>query len=290
MAITAERGKLIFRKTEKELYRLASGQRAEAVHGFRTTTRRLQTLLQELIPSRGNNQKKLLKMLNRIRKSAGQVRDIDVQLEALRNLKTTQEPRRKTLLTQQLLELRAQHERKLRKMLTDDDIREVSKRLKRASGTVEYSDTRNPLEVGRHLLASVAMPAGGADEDTLHRYRIVVKRARYAAEFAPSSPEVTQFLTQLKQLQDALGHWHDWLTLTHTAVERLGDVNQSSLVAALTNVTRGKFRNAVAAVSSAQSSRSALPRSAPTKKAATLEPRKVEIKKPARLGGRGAAA
>jgi CHAD domain-containing protein len=290
MAITAERGKLIFRKTEKELHRLASGQRAEAVHGFRTTTRRLQTLLQELIPSRGNNQKKLLKMLNRIRKSAGEVRDIDVQLEALRNLKTTQEPRRKTQLTQKLLELRAQHERKLRKMLTNDDIREVSKRLKRASGTVKYGDTRDPLEVGRQMLASVAIPAGGANEELLHRYRIVVKRARYAAEFAPSSPEATQFLAQLKHLQDALGHWHDWLTLTHTAVERLGDVNQSSLVAALTNVTRGKFRNAVAAVSSAQSSRSALPRSPLTKKAATLEPRKVDAKKPSRLSGRGAAA
>ena len=46
-----------------------------------------------------------------------------------------------------------------------------------------------------------------------------------------------------------VGNWHDWLTLTQTAAKRLGDVNQSSLVAALHNVTGGKFRHAVAALS-----------------------------------------
>jgi hypothetical protein len=54
-------------------------------------------------------------------------------------------------------------------------------------------------------------------------------------------------------LQDALGSWHDWLTLTQTAAERLGDVNESSLVAVLHNVTRGKFRHAVSAVTAAKS-------------------------------------
>ena len=108
------------------------------------------------------------------------------------------------------------------------------------------------MAVARQMVASVAIPAGPANEEQLHRYRIAVKQARYAAEFAPKSAESTQFINQLKRLQDALGHWHDWLTLTHTAVQRIGDVNQSSLVAALTNVTRGKFRQAVAAVSSSR--------------------------------------
>ena len=76
-----------------------------------------------------------------------------------------------------------------------------------------------------------------------------MKRARYAAEFAPKSAEAAQFITQLKRLQDAVGNWHDWLTLTQAAAKRLGDVNQSSLVAALHNVTAGKFRHAVAALS-----------------------------------------
>ena len=43
-----------------------------------------------------------------------------------------------------------------------------------------------------------------------------------------------------------LGRWHDWSTLTQTAKQRIGDIHQSSLVAALHNVTRGKYREAVA--------------------------------------------
>lgn len=252
MAISAERGKSIFRKTEKELLRLSSGHRADAVHGFRTTTRRLQTLLEQLVADNDRKHKKLLKMLNRIRKSAGKVRDIDAQLEALRSLKVHQEPRRKTQLMQSLIELRAQHERKLRKLLKKQDIRDIRKRLRRAGDSVRLDSSKDPLSVARQMLRTVPVPKGPADEETLHRYRLVVKSARYAAEFAPKSPETNKFLAELKRMQDALGNWHDWLTLTHTAVERLGDVNQSSLVAVIHNVTRGKFRHAVSAVMAAK--------------------------------------
>jgi CHAD domain-containing protein len=252
MAISAERGKSIFRKTEKELLRLSSGHRAEAVHGFRTAARRLQTLLEQLVADNNRKHKKLLKILDRIRKSAGKVRDIDVQLEALRILKVPQEPRRKTQLVQTLIELRAQHETKLCKLLTKQDIRDIRKRLKRAEGSVRFDSSRDPLAVGRQMLSTVSIPQGPADEQTLHRYRLVVKRARYAVEFAPKSLESTKFLSELKKLQDALGSWDDWLTLTHTATERLGDVSESSLVAVLHNVTQGKFRHAVGAVTAAK--------------------------------------
>src|SRR4051812_28215638 len=233
MAISADRGKSIFRKTDKALLRLASERRAEAVHGFRTTTRRLQTMLEQLVINDGRKLKKLVKMLNRVRKSAGKVRDIDVQLEALRGLKIAQEPRRKRQLMERLIDLRAKRERRLRKLLKKEDIREIRKRLKRAAESVRLDADRDPLAVARHMLTEVAAPTGPTDEKTLHSYRIVVKRARYAAEFAPKSSETTKFLAELKPLQDALGNWHDWLTLTHSAVEQLGNVNESSLVAVL---------------------------------------------------------
>ncbi len=110
MVMAPERSKFIFQKTERELVRLAAGQEPESVHGFRTTARRLQTLVEQICPSKDRNQKKLVKMLGRIRKRAGKVRDLDVQLAALRSLKVPQEPRRKTQLTQSLLDLRAKHE------------------------------------------------------------------------------------------------------------------------------------------------------------------------------------
>ena len=62
MTISAEHGKSIFQKMENELLRLASDDHSEAVHGFRTTTRRLETLLGQLVPGSRKN-RKLLKML-----------------------------------------------------------------------------------------------------------------------------------------------------------------------------------------------------------------------------------
>jgi CHAD domain-containing protein len=247
MSIAAERSHLVFQKTERALLKLSAAQDAESVHAFRTTSRRLQTLLEEVIPLRRRKEKRLLKMLDRIRKRAGKVRDIDVQLTALRSLKVPQEPRRKTQLMQGLIELRAKHEKKLRKMLSKDLIREARKRIKRAS-KVKPEAAYDPLTIARAMLAKVARPAGPVTEDILHQYRTVVKRARYAVEFAPKSAEAAQLSSQLKRLQDALGNWHDWLTLTQTAAKRIGEITQSSLVAALNNVTGGKFRHAVAAL------------------------------------------
>jgi len=248
MSIAIDRSQLVFQKTERALLKLSSQQSAESVHAFRTTSRRLQTLLEQLLPERDRNQKKLLKMLSRIRKRAGKVRDLDVQLAALRSLKVPQEPRRKTQLMHGLIELRAKHEKKLCKMLTKDAIRELRKRLKRGAKEVRPETSSDALKVARTMLNEVVRPSGPVSEDVLHQYRMVVKRARYAAEFAPKSEEAHQFIGQLKRLQDAVGNWHDWLTLTQAAAKRLGDVNQSSLVAALHNVTGSKFRHAVAAL------------------------------------------
>jgi len=242
-----EHVQLVFRKTERELSRLRSDQHAEAVHGFRTSTRRLEVLFQQLLCSDRNN-KKLLKMLNRIRRRAGKVRDLDIQLAALRSLKVALEPRRKTQLMQRLIELRVQHEQRLSKLLTKNEVREISRRLKKATKSAHLRAGRDPLQVSREILRSVPLPEGLPSDETLHQYRLAVKRARYAAEFAAKSREAARLVAELKRLQDALGNWHDWMTLTQTATEQFGDLNQSSLVAALTNVTRGKLRQAVAAL------------------------------------------
>ena len=80
------------------------------------------------------------------------------------------------------------------------------------------------------MLNSVQIPHGPADEEALHRYRLAVKRDRYAAEFAPKTPESTQLLAGLKRLQDALSSRHEWV---------------------MHDVTPGKYRQAVSAVSRA---------------------------------------
>ena len=258
MPIAPERCQLVFQKLEQDLDKLAAKPEAKKVHRFRTDARRLQTLLEELAPSRDRNQKKLLKLLIRLRKRAGKVRDLDVQLAALHSVKMPQEPRRKTQLTQELIELRTRQEKKLSKTLTKEVVRDLRKRLKRAHKEFNPGSTNDPLSVAKQILEPVTKAAPSLTEDLLHQYRILGKRARYAAEFAPKSPQSVEFIAQLKRAQDALGDWHDWLILTQTAAKNLGEVRESSLVAALHNVTGAKFRNAVTALSA---SRTRLPSS-----------------------------
>lgn len=240
----------VFQKLERDLVKVSSKQNAESVHRFRSTARRLETLLEELLPKQERAYRKLLKALGRIRKRAGKLRDLDVQLAALRSLKIPQEPRRKSQLMNSLIELRAEHEKKLRKALNKEAVREILKRLKRAARDVKSAEVGDPLAVARKMLGQPphADSRGTLTEDLLHHYRIIGKRARYIAELAPPSAQATEFIAQLKRMQDAAGDWHDWFTLTHTAAKRLGDVHESSLVAALHNVTGAKFRNAVTAL------------------------------------------
>jgi CHAD domain-containing protein len=245
MSITRERSTVVFQKLERDLVKLSSKPAAENVHRFRTSIRRLQTLLQELSPTRDGNQKKLLKLLSRLRKRAGKVRDADVQLAALRSLKFPQEPRRKTQLMHRLIELRRDNENKLRKTLDKDTLREVKKRLKRAEKAFDPQTMLDPLSVARRMLEQVEHSEATLNEQVLHQYRIFGKRARYAAEFASRSATSAQFIAELKRMQDALGDWRDWLTLTQTASEQLGDVHQSPLVAELRNVTGAKCRHAI---------------------------------------------
>lgn len=244
MSPEAKRSRAIFRKLEQDIVKLSSKPQAQNVHRFRTGTRRLQILLAELSPHLDRKQKKLLKLLGRIRKRAGKVRDLDVQLTALRSLKVAREARRKTQLIDHLIELRRKQEKKLRRAVEPDTVREIRKRLERARREFKTESGRNPLTVARNILKRIDATAP-ITEPLLHRYRILGKRARYAAEFAGPSAEAQRFIAQLKRIQDALGDWHDWLTLTQTAGQYLVDTPDSALMAELRNVTGAKFRYAV---------------------------------------------
>ncbi|HZW80220.1 MAG TPA: CHAD domain-containing protein [Candidatus Deferrimicrobiaceae bacterium] len=249
MSIAPKRSREVFQNLERDLVKLASQPQAKTVHRFRTGTRRLQILLSELSPKLDRSDKKLLKQLGRIRKRAGKVRDLDMQAAALRSLKVPREPRRKSQLVNHLIELRSQQEKKLRKQMDKTTVREIRKRLKRAAKHFRPEAGRDPLAVARAMLDALHRTGAPLTETVLHQYRILSKRVRYAAEFAIPSPASGHFITQIKQIQDALGDWHDWLTLTQTATAHLGDVRESPLVAELHNVTGAKYRRAVAILS-----------------------------------------
>jgi CHAD domain-containing protein len=246
MTIAAERCRVVFDKLERDLSKVSARHKPETVHSLRTGIRRVQTLVSDLVPDSSRNRKKLLKLLEGIRKRAGKVRDLDVQVAALRSLKTPEQPRRKTQLVQSLIELRAGHEKQLRKSLSRKTVNDVSRRLKKLAKELDLKHAPDPLAAARRMLEQGPRPGEAPSEEMLHQYRILMKRARYVAEFASKSAQSDRFIAQLRRRQDALGDWHDWLMLTRTASRKLGDVQDSSLVAVLHNVTGVKSRRALA--------------------------------------------
>jgi CHAD domain-containing protein len=248
MPIDAQLSRAVFQKLENDLIKLSSKPQAKSVHRFRTGTRRVQILLGELSPRLDGSDKKLLKSLNRIRKRAGKLRDLDVQLTALRSLKVQREPRRKTQLVNHLIELRTGQEKKLRKSVDDATVREIRRRLRRAEKRFDPRAAHDPLAAARAMLERFD-DAAPITEAALHQYRILSKRARYAAEFVSPASLAAPLIAEIKRFQDALGDWHDWLTLAQTAGDQLGEMHESVLVAELRNVTGAKYRRALAAVS-----------------------------------------
>ena len=107
---------------------------------------------------------------------------------ALRSLKIPQEPARKSQLLRTLAEERGKREKKLDKALDKKTVSEVRKRLKRSASGLEIPEEYRSPEPGpaKESPTSKLNPAA-MTEETLHRFSIAGKQARYIAELAGSS-------------------------------------------------------------------------------------------------------
>ena len=237
-----------FEKLERHLSKLSTGSASENVHRFRTYSRRIEAFLDELDGKPSRNQKKLQKLLTKLRKKAGRVRDLDVQSTLLRSLKTPHAAAQKSQLYRALVDERVKREKKLSKAFDKDTVAEIRKRLRRMEREVEIPKNLEPIQAAKRLLNDVGHDHGPITEPVLHRYRIAVKRSRYVVELADGKSNTQQVSEQLKTVQDGIGDWHDWLLLTERAEKLFGGAQDSALVAELRNVTRAKFREAVRAL------------------------------------------
>ena len=252
MATGQKSTRLLFEKLNRQLTKLAAKPAPNSVHRFRTSGRRLEVVLTELAPNPGRNGKKLLKLLARLRRKAGRVRDLDVQGALLRSLKMPEGARHKSQLLQALMEERIQKEKKVAQAFDKETVRELRTRLKRAASELDIRESE-AWDQARSMLTKLERQTEPLTEKVLHQCRIVGKRARYLAELADKNPEAERLVDQLKIMQDALGEWHDWLKLTQRAANSFSGVSGSPLVSALRNLTRAKFRHAGMALTEARS-------------------------------------
>lgn len=260
MPVDQQRSQLLFQRLSRAIHRLSERPLPENVHHFRTTVRRIETLLDTLVEEPGRSQRKLLKRLARLRRRAGKVRDLDVQMAALRSLKLGGEANRKARLMRRLTEERAVQERKLLASFDEDTLRSIRKRLLRVSeglpqvSTGESADATghtagnapfDPVELALNRFAQVSREHGAPSESTLHEYRMACKRIRYIAEMAGKDPRAKQVIAHLKAMQDAIGSWHDWDVLTRRAEKLFEGEETPPIVSALRNVTHAKLSEAL---------------------------------------------
>jgi CHAD domain-containing protein len=99
------------------------------------------------------------------------------------------------------------------------------------------------------MFADLARQHETLNEAVLHQYRIAGKRIRYIAELGGDDPQAQHMVAQLKRMQDAIGEWHDWLTLSETTQKLCTDGRPSAMLSALNNITRARYRDAVQVVS-----------------------------------------
>jgi CHAD domain-containing protein len=254
MPIDLKRSRMAFQKLGREVTKLTRKPAPESVHKFRTNSRRVEAVLSEVVPELNRNDKKLLKLLSRLRKKAGRVRDLDVEVASLRSLKIPGGNGHKSQFVDALVQDRAKREEKLAKAFDRKTAAKVRKRLKRATDDIDIPKNAEPLTLTLGKLAKLSPDHAPLTEKTLHQYRIIGKRARYIAELADGDSEAKRVVEQLKHMQDVIGDWHDWLKLTQKAEKLFGGVRDSALVAMLRNVTQAKFRQSVDAVAETRAS------------------------------------
>lgn len=248
MPIDQERTHKLFRRAGRLIRRAGAHPTPEAVHQLRTTVRRLETVFEQLAILPGRNQKKVLKRLMRLRRRAGRIRDLDVQMAALRTLKIGSDGQRKEALLRDLARERSRREKRLIRALDRDATEELLRRLPRAAEQLplfppDASPDFDPVRVALNEFAGLARDYAELDAANLHDFRKQCKRVRYLAEMAGDDARTRAVVGRLKAAQDAIGAWHDWQVLAQRA-EKLF-TGESPLTSALKNVRNARFHDAL---------------------------------------------
>jgi CHAD domain-containing protein len=265
--IDQERTQGLFRRLDILLSRTGAAPTPERVHQVRTTARRLEAILEIVYPEATSRVAKTLRGLKRLRRRAGAVRDLDVQAAALRTLKIGRETERKARLLSTLADARAAKEAQFQKAIHHKKVEKLQKRLQQtalemaqASVPPEQNGQNwppvwidfDPVSASLRMFARLARQTKAITADNIHLFRTRCKRVRYVGEMAGMSPESKRVVGLLKRVQDSIGDWHDWQTLTLTAEDLFSRSLDSALVSALRNISNAKFVEARAVATDAR--------------------------------------
>ena len=178
----------------------------------------------------------LLKSLKSIRKTAGEVRDMDVMAELCSSLEHEANNASMNAPPVQFLEYLGQRRAKAAARLhktvvaVQQGVRESLKQCIKLIEDAIGSSTANLSESQQASINSMAVSLQlevqlrdwpKLTAGNLHSYRLKVKELRYILQLTESSD--SKFVEALGKVKDQIGVWHDWSELAKTAEHVLDD-------------------------------------------------------------------
>jgi CHAD domain-containing protein len=271
MTLLQERSQSLSRGLLKSVARLTEAVSEKGVHRLRTTIRRVETLVNYSEPALNKKQQKALDDLRALRKRAGRVRDLDIQISLLSSIGNRSASGDKRALVEALRKRRVKQAERLAVEIRKLDREKFSNRLARIT---EKSGARAdkpeqsapPLDEIRNALAALADEFSSRETmkpSRLHELRIRLKLLRYRAELAAETPEQKELVNTLKSVQDSIGEWHDWEMLAESAEKQFGDRINCALLVEIRSLFAAKYAAANSAAINLLASYSPVPRKKP---------------------------
>ena len=239
----------------KAVSKLQQDASPKSVHKLRTTIRRIESLVQYGQPKLSKKQQRAIEEIADLRKRAGKIRDLDVQLDLLGAIGNGSTAADRRTLTQTLSRKRTRQVRRLTSLLKKVADSRLAARLQKITGKLQPADSADemalPLQQAEAELSKLAAGYGQGQPlkpARLHQLRIDLKQVRYTAELAGGSTQQEQFLAVMKAVQDAIGEWHDWEILVKTAEKQFADRVNCPLLTEIRALMAAKYSFAASAV------------------------------------------
>jgi CHAD domain-containing protein len=239
--------------------RIGDPDDADALHDFRVAVRRLRTWLRALRPWLGDNTpKKSRRRLKKTARLTGESRDAEVHLqwlEAQRDKLRGRERRDVARLVEQIEDDKRESDRRVANAgvrAFDRARAPLARKLSEYRVRIDDGGTDVPQSFavemarlirthGTELAECLERVRSFADAKDGHRARIAGKRLRYLAEVvAPCVEEGETLVTELGEMQDVLGDWHDVQVFSATVTKARGGAGPGLRLLARRLQSRGR--------------------------------------------------
>jgi CHAD domain-containing protein len=252
MSIDPNRVQKPVRKLRKLLKQMPSQPTQDQVHDLRTNARRLQAMVDSSSVRVNGKTRRILKDVSRMRKRAGQVRDMDVLTAMAASLQP--QAGEKACLVQLLEKLgaeRREHAKSLhtivakRRKRVRNRLKKISHHLERAFEATDNSPKRGSVEMAASALkleTGLGAPARLV-RSNLHAYRLKVKELHDLLRTSHDGEQ--QFVKVLATVKDSIGEWHDWEELAGLVKETVDHGPKCGLLSQIKQVAEKKFEIAM---------------------------------------------